>query len=272
MSFTLKLLLVAALAAPFTSLRSAEEKKDEKQTARPTILTAVPFALVAGTTNKSVIRGLSLSNATKIWFPSAPDLTAEIKSRSKANLPAKADPKKFGDTQLEILIHLPLNFPAGELGFAVSSPDGETNTNLLYVVAKQTLADEKEPNASFRKPNDVSIRQSIRGMIQDADDVDVFRFHGEAGQRVRIENKSVRYGSALDALLTLYDARGHVLATSDDSTGLDARIVYVLPRAENYLLAINDAHDRGGPNYPYLIQIQPEPPGAEVGASARRKR
>jgi len=271
MSFTRKLLLVAAIAAPFGSLHSADEKKDEKKPEPPRIVTAVPFAIVAGATNKLIVRGLSLTNASEVRFPSTPSLAAEIKSRGKANLPDKADPKKLGDTQLEILLNLPPDFATGDLPFTVSTPDGETNTNLLHIVARELLIDEKEPNGSFRKPNDASMPQTIRGVIQEANDVDVFRFSSRAGQRIVIETKSARYGSSLDALLTLYDSQGHVLATSDDADNSDARITHVPPRGENYFIALNDAHDRGGPTYTYIIEIREEPaPGtATSGAQPR---
>jgi hypothetical protein len=67
----------------------------------------------------------------------------------------------------------------------------------------------------------------------------------------------MRYGSTLDPILTLYDSNGHVLKTSDDANGgLDANISVSLPRDSNYLFAIDDAHDRGGVTYTYLIEIK----------------
>jgi len=249
-------LVLLALCLFVPLLHAADEKKDEKRKEPPKIMMAVPFAITPGATNKVVIRGLSLTNATEVHFPSSSNLTAEIKSRGKANLADKADPKKFGDTQIEVAMVLPPDIPVGDLAFFVLTPDGDTNTNLLRVVDKQLLLDEKEPNAGFREPNDVVVPQTIRGVIQDANDVDVFRFRGKAGQSIAIETQSTRYGSSLDPTLTLYDVKGHILATSDDAAGLDARITQTLPRDGEYFFSINDAHDRGGATYTYLIELR----------------
>lgn len=184
----------------------------------------------------------------------APGVVAEIKSRGPAKVPDKADPKKLGETQLEVELVLPADFPAGDLAFFASTPDGDTNTNLLHVVERGLVFDEQEPNGGFRTANEIGLPQVVRGVIGEANDVDVFRFTGRAGQKVRVHSLSVRYGSTLDPILSLHDAAGRVLVTSDDTKdGLDARIEFTLPRAGGYFITVIDAHDRGGPTYGYLL-------------------
>lgn len=256
-----RLLLLLALTATLPTARAAEDKKDEKKKDSPKITGAFPFAIIPGATNKIKIRGLSLTNATTVHFPSAQKLTAEIKSRGKATVPEKADPKKLGDTQLEVELVLPADFRAGDLPFFVSGPEGDTNTNQLRVIERGLLLDEKEPNAGFRKPNDVKLPQMIRGTIEAANDVDVFRFTGRAGQRVRIESFSARYGSTLDPIVTLHDAKGHALVSSDDAGGKpDALISFTLAQGGSYFLSIIDAHDRGGPTHGYALVVSEERP------------
>jgi len=258
MSCTRKLPLIALAVALVAPVLGAE-KKDEKTNAPPRITMSLPFAVVPGVTNKIIVRGTSLTNATEIRFPSPGQKpVVKITSRGKATVPEKGDPKKLGDTQLEVRLWLPSDFAAGDLPFAVSTAEGDTNTNLLHVVAQASLLDEKEPNPGIRKANPIGVPQMVRGVIGEASDVDVFRFQGRSGQRVSIETKSTRYGSSLDPILNLYDAKGHVLATSDDTAGLDARITAVLPRDEGYFISINDAHDRGGPTYGYVVEIRAE--------------
>jgi len=256
MSFIRRPALILSVAALVFPLHSADDQKADKKSEVPTVTMAVPFAVVAGTTNRIVIRGLSLTNASAIRFPGVSQKpTAEITSRGKATVPDKGDPKKLGDTQLEVQLVLPDGFPPGDLPFAVDTAEGDTNTNLLHVVSRELLFDEKEPNGGFRKPNEIASRQTVRGVIGDANDVDVFRFKGKAGQRISVKTKSAAYGSLLDALVTLYDCKGHGLATSDDADGLEARLIETLPADGDYFLCINDAHDRGGAAYGYLIEI-----------------
>lgn len=260
MSFTRKLAGAVLAAGLLLPAHGAEEKKDEKKPEPPKVTMTIPFALVTGTTNPFTIRGLSLTNASEVRPLSASSVpTVEIKKRGKAIIPDKGDPKKLGDTQLEVQLVLPDDFPAGDLSFIVVTPAGDTGTNWLRIVPQELFREEKEPNPGFRKANNVAVPQIIRGVIQDANDVDVFRFRGEAGQRIVLETRSARYGSALDALLNLYNAQGQILATSDDAGSLDARVAQVLPRSGDYFVAINDAHDRGGATYTYLMEIRAEP-------------
>jgi hypothetical protein len=247
--------LLWLMAAAFVPLLSAaEDKKDEKKKETPKVTMALPFGVTPGT-NKITIRGLLLTNATAVRLLSAEDATAEILSRGKATVPDKADPKRIGDTQLELRILLPEKFPVGDLPFIAFTPDGDTSTNFLHVVTRAGMFREKEPNPGFRKANDIALPQTILGTIQDANDVDVFHFKGRAGEKISFATLSGRYGSTLDPILNVFDANGHALKTSDDAKDLDAHLTLTLPRDGDYFLAINDAHDRGGLTYSYAIQI-----------------
>ena len=82
------------------------------------------------------------------------------------------------------------------------------------------------------------------------DDVDVFSFKSDKDQRLICEVSAQRLGSRLDALLTLTDAAGKVLAQNDDTTGMDARIDYdKFKKDEEYRLSIRDLNDRGGEGF-----------------------
>jgi hypothetical protein len=256
MSFTRRLVLGVTAVIGAWPLHSADDKKPDKKEP-PTVTMAVPFAVVPGRTNQIVVRGLSLTNASEIQILSARQpLRVEIKSRGKATIPDKAEAKKVGDTQLEVELVLPEDTPMGGLPFVVQTPDGPTNTNLLYVVPEPLLLFEKEPNPGFRKSNSISVPQVIQGTMGEANDVDVFRFQGKAGQNVVAETRSADHGSLLDPIVTLHDDNGHVLATSDDARGRDARLEHVLPKDGFYFLSINDAHDRGGIVYGYLLEVR----------------
>jgi len=238
---------------------AAEEKKDEKKEEAPKVTKAIPFAITSGTTNRFKVRGLNLTNATALRFISNQSIAGEIKSRGSAKVPDKADAKKVGDTLLEVELVLPDDFPPGDLPFVVTMPEGDTGTNRLCVVQRDVLFDEKEPNGDFRKPNDVKMPQTIRGTIGAAADVDVFRFEGRAGEKLYVETASVCYGSLLDPIVSVHDAKGHTLMTRDDRSGsADPSFAFVVPADGTYLVSVMDAHDRGGENYNYLLIIHRE--------------
>ncbi len=99
-------------------------------------------------------------------------------------------------------------------------------------------------------------------MIEQAKDVDVFRFHAAAGTRVAAEVIAARRGSALDSLLTLYNSDGRILATNDDARvgpngelSSDSLIEYTIPAEGDYFLALVDAQDLAGPAHVYRLRI-----------------
>jgi hypothetical protein len=89
--------------------------------------------------------------------------------------------------------------------------------------------------------------------------VDVYRIEGAVGQRITAQVLAARYGSALDGMLTLYDADGRQLAASDDADGSDPRLEVRLPRDGVYFLSLLDAHDQGGPLHPYRLRVSAAP-------------
>ena len=129
----------------------------------------------------------------------------------------------------------------------------------------------------------------MRGRVENADDVDVFSFTACSGQTLVAEVAAARHGSALDSLLTLYDARGNVLTATttrrptptptprdDDADRKDpvklqaarARRDSVLkfrcPSDGTYYLSLLDANGGGGSAHVYQLSVRL----VEAGASA----
>ena len=76
-----------------------------------------------------------------------------------------------------------------------------------------------------------------------------------------------RYGSPLDALLSISDEKGNILQRNDDAMGADARIEMKFEKDKDYFISVTDLLGRGGSNYPYRLQIAPvvpEQPDFEV--------
>jgi len=254
--------LVAVLFAmepslPFARAGDKADKKEEKKPEPPRVVVTLPLALKAGTTNKVVIRGLNLTNVTELRFTNeATKFSVTLGKKSKTEVPKESDAKKVGDTQVAVEIFLPAETPSGTNWFILTSPDGSSEPRPLLFLAAANLIEEKEPNGGFREAQAMSIGVNMSGIIKEAGDVDVFRFEGAAGQVLRVEVVAASTGSALDSLLTLYDAEGRVLASNDDAgNGRDSLVETKLTLTGTHYVSVMDANDKAGPTHVYLLRV-----------------
>ncbi len=235
----------------------AEEKKEEKKKEPPRVTALVPLGLVPGETNFLRVRGLNLTNATGIRFDSKSGITAVITNREKTKVPDKQDAKKAGDTQLDLQLHLPADSLPESTTFVVVGPDGESEPRTLLLLKKETTVAEKEPNGSFREAQTIQFGQTIQGLIQEPNDVDVYRFEDAVPEKIAVEIRAESLGSPLDSILTLYDSQGHIVGTNDDQgSNHDALLTVSLPASGVYLISVMDAHDQGGPGHAYLLTLR----------------
>lgn len=238
---------VALLLVPLVLF--AEDKKDA-----PRVVAIAPLEIVPGVNGALRIRGVRLKDASEVRFSDSA-VTAEMKEKKAADIPNGLDAKDVGDTQIEVALTVPADLPPGKIAFVVMTPDGPATGSLLVRAA--TLVEEKEPNNGFAESQPIALGSTVRGSVKEDKDVDVCRFDGHAKQIVIAEVAANCCGSLLDAVLTLFDARGHILATCDDVAGShDPQLRIELPADGAYFLALNDAHDRGGAWHNYELTVK----------------
>lgn len=132
---------------------------------------------------------------------------------------------------------------------------------------------EQEPNNEQASAQLVTLPIIVNGRIDQAGDVDVFRFEGRAGDEIVAEVYARRLDSPLDSTLKLTDATGRQIAFNDDhedkAAGLtthhaDSLLSATLPADGTYYLALGDAQHKGGPAYGYRLRISPPQPDFEL--------
>ena len=236
------------------SLASAQDAKSDKQ---PVIVCVTPLAIMPGKEVKLAVRGVLLDEITGIKVGSA-EIKVEVTSKNKTPVPPNYDAKRVGDTQAEIKLTLPLETPVGKISLIAVSASGESKPYEIRVATADDLIDEQEPNDSFKSPQNVSLGKTIVGVIGDARNVDVFRIEVSAGQKLIVETIAARAGSLLDPTLTLYDAKGRIVAVNDDHAKTrDSRIETALSQPGTYFITVQDANDSGGPHFAYLLKFAP---------------
>jgi hypothetical protein len=249
----MRVILLLSLIFPL-SFAMGQDKKKKPPVVPPRILVALPFGVKPGSTTKVVLRGLKLDNAREVRV--SPRGTIKLLKKSRAGLPNQMTADKVGDTQVEVELTLPADVPGETVSVVVVGPDSQSTPCLIRIDRVPPLA-EKEPNDGFKQAQPVMLGQVVQGTISRPQDVDMFRFEGKAGQKVVLEVHAARYGSALDSLLTLYDASGTILETCDDIEGsTDSRIEATLPKNGIYYVGLIDANDQGADFFLYRLTLR----------------
>ena len=258
----LVLVILCSLALATPALQGADkEKKPEPKPAPPRLLVTLPLAITAGSTQRVRVRGQGLDEVTEITFTNAPPaLACRLLTQGKAEVPRDQDAKQVGDSQIELEILCPPETPAGIYPLRARSPHGASAGHALLVLAPGTLLEEQEPNGGISRAQPLAPGRILQGTVREDADVDVFRIEGRPGQWLIAEVRAARLGSALDPVLTLLGPRGEILAENDDGAGgRDARLRFQIPAGQTHcFLSLTDAHHRGGPALPYLLEVKPE--------------
>ena len=244
-------------------LQSNMPAQDKPVAAAPQVLSVAPFHLVPGVATKLRIRGAKLDGVNELIFVGlTPPLTITVDAKpGGAPMLKELAPERVGTQLLEVSVALPKETPTGAVPVVLSGPAGKSEPLSLLVVTAESLLLEQEPNNSFRKPQPIELGQTISGRIDGGDDVDVYRFRGKAGEKIRIDLLAARQHSLLDAGVTLFDATGRLLFTLDDVAGTsDPQFPFSLPAEGDYLLSVYDVHGHnGGDFHGYHLQLRRTP-------------
>lgn len=178
-----------------------------------------PFGAQRGQTVELTLRGRNLEGADKLRLKIAPDA------------------------------------PLGAQDIRAHAPKGYSNTR-PFDIGETAEFTETEPNNETNKANQITLPVAINGHIGEAKDVDTFKFKVEAGQTFIFEVLANRFGSPLDALLTLSKPDGSVLQRNDDAAGVDARFERNFGEAGEYFLSLRDLTERGGEDFGYRLTVR----------------
>lgn len=170
-------------------------------------------------------------------------------------------------------IRLPVAATEAARDMALFSP-AFANVVAVAVVPHATAA-EIEPN-SPSSPQHIAPPVTISGRIEEAGDVDTFKFEARKKEPWLLRVDSYALGLPLDPVLTVADASGKRVKRIDDTAvaevkrtrkdeeppvGRDAEWVFRPPADGGYSVAVSDLHGRGGLRFAYRLTIS-RPPDA----------
>jgi hypothetical protein len=254
------LTVIAILCIRITGDFASAVVEEKPPTTPPAIKMTIPPAIDPTTTKSLIIRGLQLDQITAIAC--AEDTTPipfGIVKKEKSAPPEKVEANDVGDTQAEVSLSIPADFTGDSLTITVSSENGTSEKFRIPVISGGNLVAESEPNDNLRKAQPFKIGTTIQALISQPKDVDVYEFHGTAGQVLVADVSADRIGSPCDSQVTLFDSSGQILRIADDSLGsCDAILKVTLPRDDTYRIVVLEATDRGSSICTYLLRISIE--------------
>jgi hypothetical protein len=246
----MRLLGVFALLVFVAPLASQDKKKD----APPKVLYSMPLVGKTGEKQKLVLRGKGLANVKEVTVGGVEGAKAKVLAARAVVPPNNYPAERVGDSEVEIELELPKAAEPGKVTLAFGP--GESNAYTLLLRDATPVVAEKEDNGGFATAQLVTLPCAIEGTVKGERDVDVFKFEGAKGDTVRIDVQAARFGSPLDAFVTVYDADRKVIASADDTDGTpDPRLTVALPKDGVYYVSLIDAHDMGGPNFAYRLVL-----------------
>lgn len=167
------------------------------------------------------------------------------------------------DGTSKLTLSLAADADTGRQEIRASTPRGLSNP-FSFDVSDLPNFNEREPNSALDQADPVGVAVAIQGKISKERDWDAYRFRAEKDQTIVFELSAFRFGSPLDALLTLADDRGAILQRNDDASGTDARIEYRFGQAGQYHIYVEDLLGRGGDDYGYRLTLQSPRPDFSV--------
>lgn len=253
-----RLLLLLVLLSVFVRTTIAQDKKGKKDPT-PRLLYAIPLVVKPGEKQKLALRGKGLVGVKEVTIEGATGASVKFLGAKSVGVPNNYPAERLGDSEVEVELELPKDAKPGAVKLMATGTGGESNTYTLLVRDALAAVAEKEPNDGFAQAQMIVLPCVVEGSINGERDVDVFKFEGKKGDRIRVEVQAARFGSPLDAFATIHDSRRCVVNSADDTSGTaDPILIMTLPRDGAYYITVIDANDLGGAPFGYRLVVRKE--------------
>jgi len=129
---------------------------------------------------------------------------------------------------------------------------------------------EAEPNDAREQATACTVPAALNGIIQQAGDVDRFKFTANKGQTfdVRVHARQPQR-SRLDSVLGIYRADGSAIGSNDDDRGPDSYLRFSAPDDGEYVIVVHDQLLNGSPEMVYRIEVAPVRPSLTLSLPER---
>lgn len=220
----------------------------------PTLDTIYPPGGQAGKTVDVVLTGTDLDDLTELRF------THEGIKGAPVMLPADEiwpEPRHDG---LKFTVTIAENVPAGTYEVRTVGKTG-MSTPRFFVVSPKDGPEELNVAAGNEEPDkatEIALEQPVNAQTT-ASRSDHFKLSAKQGQRILVHLWGERIDSRIDATLSVFDARGNLVAESLNEIGLDPLADFTPAADGEYLIKVSDYLYNGGGQYYYRLLATTSP-------------
>ena len=221
---------------------SGKKQSDFKPTQpKPELVAIAPRGGQAGQKVKLKVSGKNLDELKQLKF-SGGKLAWQMLPESSATA-----------AWLEVDVPKSVNRGAYDLSWETS---GGASNAVKWYVDDLPQAEESEPNNLQTQAGEVQLPMSVWGVLSQQGDEDCFTFAAKKGQTLVLDLHAAQVGSKANALLTLFDASGRVLAANNDFDGQnDPLVAFVVPQDGKYTAKVRDLLVAGSAEHIYRLSI-----------------
>lgn len=256
----------AAVVLVTTATAHAETKVGFRQ------LTIVePVAVQRGTETDVSLRSNFTLDGTHSVFFDRPGIEMTFAEPEPKEAPRKG--RGSDGTPFAFKVSVPEDQTPGVYEVRVATEQAVSSVSQLLVTDLPVVReDETIDNGTLDVATEIELPAAVCGRVEKFEDVDMYRFAGQAGQTVtfnlfaqrvtdKIHGMVVRGPKIylMDGLLVLYGPNRQVIAQNDNAYGGDPFLAVTLPSDGEYTMEVRDARYAGSGRYAYCVEISDRP-------------
>lgn len=189
---------------------------------QPQLNAVFPMAGQPGQQLRLTVQGEFLDGVARL-LPESEDLTGQVLSSSF--------------TQAQVEVQISRDALPGQRRFRLVSEHGASNT-VLFRVSRWPTPVEVEPNDDLESPMMLNFPALMSGRLETGEDVDLYRFHAKAGQRLQLTVLGARNGTPADVSLAILYPDGRELVHDEGQFVWDPYLDHTFEREGDYLAAV----------------------------------
>lgn len=163
----------------------------------------------------------------------------------------------FADSALPVFLRLPDELPGRNLPIAAKFPSGQSSGMATIVASRLPDIVESEPNNDIKIATLTSLPCAVNGTFDAAQDRDYYQFAATKGQSMLFRAVSRSMGSPSYLFMRLYNIDGGQLAEAPINDADETSLSFTFPADGMYCLMVEDLLNRGGPEYAYRVEVEP---------------